>query len=101
MKRLMHCARPQARYGMAYTGWMPASDWEVVNGRFQRMWRGPRRSRRRAVITRESGVWTWFVFEWRRGAWCEVSRALHYTKRQPYWCAQQARPFADLAARST
>jgi len=53
------------------------------------------------VITRESGVWTWFVFEWRRGAWCEVSRALHYTKRQPYWCAQQAMPFADLAARST
>jgi len=91
--------RPRPRYGLACAGcWRPASDWEVVNGRFQRVWSGPRRARRRAIISRGGGVWSWTVQEWRGGAWHEIARALPSSQRPPYFAAQQAMPFADLAA---
>ena len=39
--------------------------------------------------------------KWRAGAWREIARSIHYTRREPYWAAQQAFPYADLAARSS
>jgi hypothetical protein len=50
------------------------------------------------VIWRTGGAWTWSVREWRGGVWREIARALPATERPPYWAAQQAMPFAHLAA---
>lgn len=97
---LTHYRRPHPRYCRAPAGWRPATGWEVVDGRIQRGWAGPRGGRRRAVIWRTGGAWTWSVREWRGGVWAEIARALPATERPPYWAAQQAMPFAELAART-
>lgn len=98
MSTLTEYRKPHPRYGRAPACWRPVSGWEAVDGRLRRQWRGPGGARRRAVIWRTGGAWTWSVREWRRGAWAEIARALPAARRLPYWAAQQAMPFADLAA---
>lgn len=92
--------RPIPRYGRADSGWRPASGWELVGGKWHRVWhRG--RACRRATVWRPAGLWMWEVSEWRkRGGWVVVARAAAAGGREPYFTAQAAMPFADLAART-
>lgn len=94
--------RPKPHYVTADVGWRAYTPWEIVEGRFQRRYiirRTYTSSRwRKAVIFRHAGVWSWRVLE-RSGThpWTEISRESS-SKQNPHFTAQQAMPFAHLAA---
>lgn len=96
--------RPAPKYRTADAGWTPKTGWELVDGAWLRWyWRrgwlaSQAHGLRRARVWRQEGVWTWSVAErGARGRWVETQRgargALHYA-------AQQAMPFAELAAKT-
>ncbi len=94
--------KPHPHYGLADAGWRAKTPWEIVDGRFQRLytirrmyavWRW-----RQAQIFRQAGVWSWRVLERSRGEpWREVARA-SAVNGHIYFSAQSAMPFAELAA---
>lgn len=98
--------RPKPHYVTADVGWRARSAWEVSDGQWQRCWAlraGPRARRYRvARIWRSDGAWTWRVCERTAvGVWQEVARAGGGALgNAPYYTAQQAMPYADLAART-
>lgn len=102
MSCLTEYRRPHPRYATDDAGWRSKTPWEIVEGKFQRLYIVRRKytpSRwRRAEIFRKAGVWSWHVLE-RTGAqtWREISRESCFN-RSPYFSAQQAMPFAELAA---
>ena len=97
--------RPHPRYGLADAGWYPKTGWELVDGRWQRLWKvrtGTKTLRmRRALVWRKAGNWTWSVYERDpRGNWREIAKEASRREGLPYVVAQAAWPFADLAART-
>jgi hypothetical protein len=94
--------RPHPHYGLADAGWRARTPWEVVEGRFQRLYIIRRKyavSRwRKAQIFRHAGVWSWRVLERSGGElWREIARA-SASSGHVYFSAQSAMPFAELAA---
>lgn len=103
MNTLTDYRRPHPHYGLADAGWRARTPWEVVEGRFQRLYIIQRKYRatrsRKAQIFRHAGVWSWRVLE-RTGngdAWREIARASAISGHV-YYSAQSAMPFAELAA---
>jgi hypothetical protein len=103
----MSCAlteyrRPKPRYCTADAGWHPSTGWELVEGRWQRWWRrrgwmaSQAHGLRRALVWRAEGLWAWNVCE--RGARCDWRETQRGAKGAPHFAAQQAMPFAELAA---
>lgn len=96
--------KPHPKYCLADAGWYPKTGWELVDGRWQRLWKvhmGPKTLRlRRALVWRKAGAWTWNVTERDlRGNWVEIAKESS-SGHMPYVVAQAAWPFADLAART-
>lgn len=97
--------RPKPRYATAPAGWFAASPWELVEGRWQRIWRRraamtwARDGVRRARVWRKDGSWTWNVCQWdaRRSLWVEIAKEAA-GGHMPHAVAQAAWPFAELAA---
>ena len=56
---------PVAHYP-ARGDWRAATNWELVEGAYKRMWRGPHGHTRTAWVERSAGGWRWRVVE--RGA---------------------------------
>lgn len=99
--------KPHPRYGLADVGWYPKTGWELVDGVWQKLWRNRYvmsrqvHGLRRARVWRKDGAWTWNVSERdARGNWREIAKENVSREGMPYAVAQEAWPFADLAART-
>ena len=103
MSTLTEYRKPHPRYATADAGWRAHTPWEVVEGRFQRLY--ILRSKytasrwRKAEIFRHAGVWSWRVLakSGPQQPWVEIGRESRFNP-SPYFAAQQAMPFAHLSA---
>lgn len=104
----MSCAlteyrKPRPHYGLEGAGWMAHTPWELVDGRWRRLYvlahhMTAKRRWRRAEVFRRDGAWAWRVLERRGyGEWAEVARMAQAQPR-PHLTAHGAMPYAELAA---
>lgn len=82
----------------AVSAWRPRTPWELVDGRYQRIYRDGfrRRAVRQAVVERSAGGWRWFVVE--RGPRGRVAMVGRSRKDLVYVLASNAFNPAEVSA---